>query len=127
MTAETLAVVPAEAEVIQLRPACTTCGGPVGTTGLPVCTRHVRDELGISYRQLDYAVRAGYLKPERHWKGRSWGSGSPRVWPEEEIRVARLMGRLITAGLSLETAHAIARSGESRRELAPGVWIEVTA
>lgn len=115
-----------EAEVIQLRPACTTCGGPVGTTGLKVCAQHVRDELGITYRQLDYFARAGYLHPSRQWQGRKWGSGSPRIWPEEELAAARIMGRLTVLGLSLETAAKIARSGVPRHELAPGIFIEVT-
>lgn len=117
---------PCEAEVILLRQPCATCGAPIGATGLRVCARHVKDELGITYRHLDYAVRAGYLFPERTWKGRGWGSGSPRVWPEKELEVARTLGRLLAIGLPLETAARIARSSETRHEITPGIWIEVT-
>jgi len=116
---------PREAEILQLHQACMTCGASVGATGLKVCAHHVRDELGITYRQLDYAVRAGYLRPERKWKGRGWGSGSPRIWPEKELEVARLMGRLSAIGLPLAKAAEIARSGDARYEIAPGIWIEV--
>lgn len=117
---------PREAEVIQLRQPCTTCGASVGATGLRVCAHHVKDELGITYRQLDFAVRAGYLFPDRTWKGRGRGSGSPRTWPEEELAVARLMGRLSAIGLPLAKAAELARSGEARHEIAPGIFIEVT-
>jgi DNA-binding transcriptional MerR regulator len=82
---------------------------------------------GITYRQLDYWSRAGYLKPGRQWAGNRYGSGSPRSWPEAELAVAKLMGRLTAAGLPLKTAHRIARSGQSRAEIAPGIVIEVTA
>ncbi len=53
------------------------------------------------------------------------GSGSPRIWPQAELEVARVMGRLARAGLKVETAHRVARSGQSRHEISPGVWIEV--
>ena len=32
---------------------CRICAAPVYSSGLPVCCRHVADELGITYRQLD--------------------------------------------------------------------------
>lgn len=88
-------------------------------------TRDVQDLTGLTFRQLDYAARLGYLKPERSWRGRGWGTGSPRLWPAVEVAVARTMGRLTALGLALETAHQIARSGESRTELAPGIWLEL--
>ena len=75
---------------------------------------------GISYRQLDYWVRKGFLQPAPGPEG----SGRPRRWTAGEIELARTMGRLIRAGLPLETAHKVALSGE-RCEIAPGVWIEV--
>ena len=79
----------------------------------------------ITYRQLDYWARGNWLRPDRTWRGRRWGSGSPRRWPPAEMGVARTMGRLVKLGLSLESAHAIARSGESRAQLAPGIWLEL--
>jgi DNA-binding transcriptional MerR regulator len=88
---------------------------------------YITEYTGLTYRQLDYASRRGLLHPERQWKGRKWGSGSPRIWSTAELEVARTMGRLINAGLTLDAAHRIARSGESRAEIAPGVWIEVAS
>ncbi len=83
-------------------------------------------EAGITYRQLDHWVRQGYLKPGHvQRKKRKGGSGSPRIWPLSELETAKIMGRLAKAGLPLEMAHCIARSGQSRHEIAPGVWIEV--
>jgi hypothetical protein len=87
---------------------------------------YITDYTGLTYRQLDYATRRGLLKPGHvQRKKRKGGSGSPRIWPAAELEVARTMGRLIKAGLTLDAAHRIARSGESRAEIAPGVWIEV--
>lgn len=84
-------------------------------------------EAGMTYRQLDYAVRAGYLQPGRQWQGAKRGSGSPRVWPKDELGIAQRMGRLTRAGIPAALAAAIARSGDARHEIAPGVWIEVAA
>ena len=74
-------------------------------------------EAGITYRQLDYWVRRGFLAPEVV-KGN-------RAWTPEAIGVARTLGRLTAAGVSLEAAAKVALSGESRCEIAPGIWIEV--
>ena len=79
----------------------------------------------ISYRQCDFWTGRGFLRPERTWRGRRWGSGSPRIWSRAELDVARTMGRLVRARLSLEAAHEIARSGESRIKLGPGIWLEL--
>jgi hypothetical protein len=83
---------------------------------------------GITFRQLDFWARRDFLRFEQRQSRRgAAGSGCPRSWPAEEVEVARLMGRLTAAGLPLETAHRIARSGEARAEIAPGIVIEVTA
>lgn len=76
---------------------------------------------GLTYRQLDYWTRQGYLRPVNP----DPGSGVQRRWPEEELVVARLMRRLIAAGLKVEAAHRVARAG-GKAELSPGVWAEVT-
>lgn len=102
--------------------ACTTCGARVATAGLRVCTRHIKDELGLTYRQVDHAVRAGLLRPER--KNGS-GSGSPRVWPETEIHVAQAMGRLIPLGLTPAAACRVARSGQIRVGPGSRIWLEL--
>jgi DNA-binding transcriptional MerR regulator len=72
---------------------------------------------GISYKKLDHWCRLGLLRPGQNFLG----SGSNREWPAEEVEVARRMGILTAAGLSLKTAHDVARSGHLRTELAPGV------
>lgn len=83
---------------------------------------------GITYRQMDYWSRTGRLKhaplPLAECDGGS--SGYNREWTLAEVGVARTMGRLVAAGLPLEKAHTVARSGESRYEIAPGITIEVT-
>jgi len=61
---------------------------------------------GCSYRQIDYWVRTGYLRPER---GRS-GSGHWRRWPESEARIAIVMSRLIRCGFAVPDAARIARA-----------------
>lgn len=83
---------------------------------------NVEREVGITYRRLDHWTRIGLLKPLH-----GGGSGNSRYWTRSELNVARIMGRLTAAGLSLEAAHEVARSGKPRTEIAPGIWIEVAA
>lgn len=77
-------------------------------------------DVGISYRQLDHWVRKGWLQPGNATPG----SGAWRTWGEEERGVARIMARLVVAGIPPELAHRVARAGGSA-ELAPGIRIEV--
>ena len=63
---------------------------------------------GISYRQLQYWCRTGYLRPENP----RCGSGTAFVFPPGEVRVAQVMGRLTRAGLVPEAAHHVARGGQ---------------
>lgn len=79
-------------------------------------------ELGITYRQCDHWVRLGLLKPLH-----IGGSGSSREWTHAELDVARVMGRLVAAGLKPEPACRVARSPGRRCEIAPGIVIEVAA
>lgn len=78
-------------------------------------------ELGITYRQLDHWTRAGLLKPLH-----VGGSGSSREWTHAELDVARVMGRLVAAGLKPEPASRVARSPGRRCEIADGIYVEVT-
>lgn len=74
----------------------------------------------LTYRQLDYWTREGYLKvvdPDP-------GSGRRRYWSAEEARVAVMMGRLVAAGLTVSAAHRAARN-EGR--LAEGVRVVVSS
>jgi hypothetical protein len=72
---------------------------------------------GISYRQLDWWVRKGYLTPTQRQ-----GSGYRREWPEDEIAVARAMVRLVAAQIPPAIAAEVARG---RAEIAPGIRIVV--
>lgn len=57
----------------------------------------------LTYRQLDYWCRRGYLKAEGH------GSGTRREWPPTEVAVAGLMAVLTRVGLEVATAAEVAR------------------
>lgn len=105
---------------------CTApgCSSPVPSAGLDVCSKHTEFRLGITYRQLDYWVRKGYLRPEGE---SSPGTGTARQWPPAELDIARRMGRLVAAGFPPERAAAFARNDWPRGEVAPGIMVEVTA
>lgn len=79
---------------------------------------YLGDEL-VSYRQLDFWVRQGYLRPGDHPMP---GSGKVRSWPTGEVAVARLMGRLVKAGLTPAAAHRVARGD---RVLGSGIRIVI--
>lgn len=61
---------------------------------------------GLTYRQVDNWTSHGYLCC--HWP--SPGVGSKRLYPSEEIEVARAMQLLTEVGLSPEAAHKAAHS-----------------
>lgn len=63
-------------------------------------------DLGLTYRQLDHWCRQGYLRPS----DATPGSGHRRVFPPDEVRVAALMIRLVTAGLTVDGANRAARN-----------------
>jgi hypothetical protein len=76
---------------------------------------------GCTYRQLDYWTRRGWLHPTG-----GTGTGTRRVWPQEEIRVARTMRRLVEVGLIPAAAAVVARGKPGAAvALAPGIVIEV--
>lgn len=60
---------------------------------------------GITYRQIDHWVRAGYLLPANPQPG----SGIPRDFLPAEVAVTVRMAHLVAAGLYLPVAHQIAR------------------
>jgi DNA-binding transcriptional MerR regulator len=78
--------------------------------------------LGLTSRVVDYWVRRGYLQPDSS----SPGIGFKRHFTDEEVAVAALMHRLVTAGLTVEAAAKVARAG-GQLELAPGVRVEAVA
>jgi hypothetical protein len=73
---------------------------------------------GVSYRQLDYWARLGYLRPQH-----AGGSGYWRQWSDDELLVARKMGALVAAGVGLATAERVARGAS---DVGNGVRIEIT-
>src|ERR1039457_2116003 len=77
--------------------------------------------LGITYRQLDHWAIYGYLHPQIYG-----GSGTARWWPAAEVEIARRMGRLAAAGLTVKRAAAFARGDWPRAEIAPGITLEAT-
>jgi hypothetical protein len=66
---------------------------------------------GITGRQMDSWHRRGWL-PSLERNG--VGSGVPIDWPEDTVRKAVLMGRLLSAGFNLERAHSLAMQFLSR-------------
>jgi hypothetical protein len=74
--------------------------------------------LGVTYRQLDYWTRRGYLNP-----GGNPGYGHPRTWPPGELAVAERMARAVRAGLTPYAAHRAARG---TTDLGHGVTITIT-
>lgn len=72
---------------------------------------------GATFRQLDHWCHKGWLRPVG-----GVGTGYSRDFGAAEIRVAKLMARLVSAGVSPEAAHRAAR-GDG--ELAPGVRVDV--
>ena len=76
---------------------------------------------GITRKQMEHWIGLGHLAPERPGSG----SGIPRRWPPEEVRVARAMGRLVGAGLTVDMAAIVARNGWPRSQIGPGVWLEL--
>ena len=67
-----------------------------------VCAR-----AGCTYRQLDFWVRCGYLRPARA----AAGSGTQRLFTVDEAAVAGRMVRLVEATLLPAAAAKVARSG----------------
>lgn len=81
---------------------------------------------GISYRQLDYWVRCGWLHPRQ-----LGGSGNPRDFSVDEERVLLRMARLVNAGMKPEEAAGLARrtnvvDGTGYTHLGPGMVLKTT-
>jgi hypothetical protein len=73
---------------------------------------------GLTYRQVAHWVSKGWLKPQRRWKATG---GVPLEFDPEEVMVARMMARLVAAGVGPEAAHRVARGGD----LAPGITVHI--
>lgn len=73
---------------------------------------------GMSYRQLDYWTRCGYLKTI---SDPTPGSGCVRVWDVDDYPVLRRVTYLLQSGMALSMAFRLARHDTS--ELASGVYV----
>lgn len=69
----------------------------------------------MTYRQLDYWTRLGYVKTTG---APSPGSGGRRAWPAEEIEIAGRMVKLRDEGYELRLAARIARADVVDRDRA---------
>lgn len=61
---------------------------------------------GITYRQVDYWTRLGWLRPPEPTPGQ----GAQRYFPPAEIRVAAIMSALVRAGVEPGAAGMAART-----------------
>jgi DNA-binding transcriptional MerR regulator len=66
----------------------------------------IRNAPRLTYRQLDYWTRVGWLKCQD--RGPKAGSGAPRRYPFSQMILARRMLALINYGLKPSAAHEIA-------------------
>jgi len=62
---------------------------------------------GVSYRQLDYWCSSGLIVPSVR---KGYGSGSPRLFSEDDLATVRLIKVLLKVGISLRAIreHGIA-------------------
>lgn len=80
---------------------------------------------GLTPRQLHYWATKGWLRPTTA----SPGTGNRRHWPAPEKDIARLMVRLLGAGLTIDVAAAAARvvveHGQDQVTIGDGVTISL--
>lgn len=87
---------------------------------------------GITYRQLDYWTRRGYIVALPPVGGQQ-KSGVPRIWTDREASVCVLLARLVRAGIEADRAAIVARlalrepSEDGTYPLGPGVTITISA
>lgn len=62
------------------------------------------EEIGVTYRQLDFWARKGYVEADAS------GSGYARTFSDSEKEVAKLMGRLVRVGFTPKYASVWART-----------------
>ena len=77
---------------------------------------------GLTYRQVDYWCRKGYLRPECY---PTPGTGQRRTFTPGEIAVATRIARLVAAGLAVKTAARVARAEWWPVEIGPGITVEL--
>ena len=94
--------------------------------GIPLTsTADVVKQTGATYRQLDYWTKQGWLKPDEP----NPGKGQLRSWPNDEVRIARIMVCLVQAGLlphvAASTARSVVWTGFHDYELGPGIRLDL--
>lgn len=80
-------------------------------------------ESGLTYRMCDYFVRTGRLVPIVP----AFGSGTQRRFTIAEAKIARIIRRLLDAGLCLPVAHDAARARKPGElvDIGPGLALIV--
>jgi hypothetical protein len=74
------------------------------------------EQVGISYRQLDFWIRNKYIRAAMP------GSGVPRNITGAEFDVLRYMSTLVKAGVSARRAAVMARRLARGKDVALGPW-----
>lgn len=91
-------------------------------TGHVTSTALVEATPGLTYRQLDYWARCGYVEPEGEARP---GSGLVRTWAPEQADMVRRITRLLGVGFVLQAAIEYARRGVACHELGEDIFLEV--
>lgn len=90
---------------------------------VPMNARDLMEAAGITYRELDYWTRVGYLRAEP----RPEGSGYDRDFPAGEVTVAVTIRRLRDAGVKVAVAARVARNADGfKRPVAERLGVGVT-
>jgi DNA-binding transcriptional MerR regulator len=71
------------------------------TTGRSYTSSDVVRLTGVSYRQLDYMTRSGWVTPMAEG-----GSGRPRSWTRQDVDRIKMTRRLLDIGVSWERLRA---------------------
>lgn len=77
-------------------------------------TAELAQRAGLTYRQVDYYVRTGRLKPQGEAEP---GTGYSRDFSEAEVLVAVRLAKLLRAGVGLPEAAKAARGNEKALRL----------
>lgn len=78
-----------------------------------ISTDYLVKRTGLTWRQIDYWTRQGYLRPDDEW---ARGTGNARVYPDEEMRVALRMRDLTGVGFTPKHAARLARGDSALME-----------
>jgi DNA-binding transcriptional MerR regulator len=78
-------------------------------------------EAGVSYRQVDYWIRAGYIA------GTHPGSGGKRQFDADAVAAVKMMAALVNVGIRPDAAAEyyppLVQDGEARMWAAPQLWL----